>query len=155
QHIARQSDFACHAGLVLDFGAESGRDAVRAVIRSIVSDRKPDRPTGGIGADGIAMLVGAGKVSADRAIFLHDLLNIAPPVELRALHDAMDAGMHSRGIITTITEIIASAARDTPLLIVLEDLHWSDDSLLAQISAVAETASNVPLLLVLTSRHDG
>jgi len=36
QRDARLNGFMCHSGLVLDVGAGTGRDAVRAVIRSIV-----------------------------------------------------------------------------------------------------------------------
>jgi class 3 adenylate cyclase/predicted ATPase len=155
QHIARRNGFTCHSGLVLDFGAESGRDAVRAVIRSIVLDGNPDRSTGNVGTNKVNALVDDGKVSPDRAIFLHDLLDITPPIELRALYDAMDAGMRARGALAAIKEVVASGARANALLIVIEDLHWSDDTLLAQISAVAEVAIDCPLLLVLTSRNIG
>jgi len=34
QRSARANGFACHNGLVLDFGAGSGRDAVSAVIKA-------------------------------------------------------------------------------------------------------------------------
>jgi tetratricopeptide (TPR) repeat protein len=155
QHIARRDGFACHSGLVLDFGAESGRDAVRAVIRSIVLDGNPDQSSGNVGANDTAAPVDGGKVGPDHAVFLHDLLNVTPPVELRALHDAMDSGTRTRGTLATITEVVASAASTNALLIVIEDLHWSDDSLLAQITAVAEVAVDRPLLLVLTSRNIG
>ena len=74
---------------------------------------------------------------------------------MRALVDAMDAATRSRSVSTTITRIVTSAASATALLIVIEDLHWADDSMLARISAVAEAARDYPLLLVLTSRVTG
>jgi hypothetical protein len=33
QRLAREAGFACHAGLVLDFGTGTGRDAIRALVR--------------------------------------------------------------------------------------------------------------------------
>jgi predicted ATPase len=30
------TDFACHTGLVLDFGTGTGRDAVRSIVRSLL-----------------------------------------------------------------------------------------------------------------------
>lgn len=153
QHEARLNGFACHSGLVLDFGAGSGRDAVRAVIRSLVVGGDAEPSLGDIGPERIAALADAGQIGADHAIFLYDLLNVPPPVELRALYDAMDSGTRSRGAWATITEVVASAARARPLLIVIEDLHWADEQVLARISAVAEATSDCPLLLVLTSRN--
>jgi len=153
QRGARLSGFACHSGLVLDFGVGSGRDAVRAVIRSIVLEEDAEASVGDVSPDSIRALVDAGQIAADHAIFLYDLLNASPPVELRALCDAMDIGTRSRGVWTTITELVAAAARSKALLIVVEDLHWADDSILARISAVAEATIDCPLLLVLTSRN--
>jgi class 3 adenylate cyclase/tetratricopeptide (TPR) repeat protein len=153
QHIARRNGFTCHSGLVLDFGAGSGRDAVRAVIRSIVLAGNSDQATAG--AERIGALTDAGRIGSDHAIFLYDLLNVTPPIELRALYDAMDTGTRSRGASATITEVVASAARTNALLIAIEDLHWTDDAVLAQISAMAEATLDCPLLLVLTSRNVG
>lgn len=154
QTIGGRNGFTCHDGLVLDFGTASGRDAVRAVIRDIVLGAN-FRSSADVSPSTLGAFIEGGGVSADHAIFLHDLLNITPPVELRALYDAMDAGTRSRGVRATITEVIVSAARTTPLLIVIEDLHWADDTVLAQIASVAEATRDWPVLLVLTSRNVG
>ena len=52
QRGARASGFACHTGLVLDFGAGTGRDAVRALVRSILGL--------GVGSEGSAAARAAG-----------------------------------------------------------------------------------------------
>src|SRR4029453_17510629 len=36
QRLAREAGFACHTGLVLDFGTGAGRDAIRALVRGIL-----------------------------------------------------------------------------------------------------------------------
>jgi class 3 adenylate cyclase/tetratricopeptide (TPR) repeat protein len=155
QHSARANGFACHSGLVLDFGAGSGRDAVRAVVRSIVVEENAGPLAADVSPESISALVASGRIGVDQAMFLHDLLNLSLPPELRALVDAMDAATRNRGVSTTITRIVTSAASATAMLIVIEDLHWADDSMLARISAVAEAARDYPLLLVLTSRITG
>ncbi len=155
QRSARANGFTCHSGLVLDFGAGSGRDAVRAVVRSIVLGADAGPSTADVSPASISALVASGRIGADQGLFLHDLLNVSPPTELRALFDAMDTATRSRGVSTTITEVVTSAAKATALLIVIEDLHWADDLMLARISAVAEVAREYPLLLVLTSRIAG
>jgi class 3 adenylate cyclase len=153
QRDARLNGFMCHSGLVLDFGAGSGRDAMRAVIRSIVLAGDAEPSVGNVSPDSIGALVDAGQIGADHAIFLYDLLNVPPPLELRALYDAMDSGTRSRGAWAAITELVAVATRTEALLIVIEDMHWADEQVLARISAVAEATIDSPLLLVLTSRN--
>ncbi|WFU41341.1 AAA family ATPase [Bradyrhizobium sp. CB82] len=155
QHRARIGGFTCHGGLVLDFGARSGRDAVATVIRSIALEGDAEQSECVVGPDRVGALVEAGHIAADHAIFLYDLLNLPPPIGLHALYDAMDIGTRSRGVLATITEVIASAAKEKPLLIVIEDLHWADDAVLARIAAVAEATSDCPLLVILTSRNVG
>jgi hypothetical protein len=81
QRRAKSAGFACHTGLVLDFGAGTGRDAIRALARSLL---------GAGGASARAALEAAaeqaladGLVSADRRVYLHDLLD--PPADRAAL----------------------------------------------------------------------
>ena len=52
-----------------------------------------------------------------------------------------------------IVEGVAAAARQ-PLLIVLEDLHWSDPVSVLVARAVAEAAAALPLMLLLTCRDE-
>ena len=155
QRRALARGFACHSGLVLDFGAGSGRDAVRAIIHSILLPRDPDQTSANPTLDEGWAAIDAGLVAADRAVFLHDLLNLPQPVELRALYDAMDIATRARGVWDTITEVVMRASKACPLLIIIEDLHWGDESLLDRISALAEAVADSPALLVLTSRIEG
>lgn len=154
QQYARRSGFTSHSSLVLDFGAESGRDALRTLIRSIVLEDEPDDDDANMSTK-VRALIETSQIGADHTACLYDLLNLPQPVQFRALYDAMDVGTRNRGVSVTIKEVIAGAARAKPLLIVIEDLHWADDSILTGVSAIAEVASELPLLLVLTSRNVG
>ncbi len=53
-----------------------------------------------------------------------------------------------------VVEAIAALARDGPLLIVVEDLHWSDPMTLLVARAVADEAPTLPVMLLLTCRDD-
>ena len=46
------------------------------------------------------------------------------------------------------------AARDHPTVVVLEDLHWADDAMLAFLEHLTERAEGVPLLIVGTARPE-
>jgi AAA ATPase-like protein len=53
-----------------------------------------------------------------------------------------------------IVETVAAAAACQPLLIVLEDLHWSDSVSVLVAGAVAEAAAGLPLMLLLSCRDE-
>ena len=49
---------------------------------------------------------------------------------------------------------LASLAEDRPLVVVLDDAHWAEATLLALIENIARHAESVPILLVCVSRPD-
>jgi DNA-binding SARP family transcriptional activator/tetratricopeptide (TPR) repeat protein len=49
---------------------------------------------------------------------------------------------------------LEGSAEAKPLVLVLEDLHWSDDRLLDFVEELAERAADVPLLIVCTARPE-
>lgn len=81
QRLAHEAGFACHAGLVLDFGTGTGQDAVRALVRGLL----------GLEGDIIAAraaaeaALGAGLVEREDAVFLNDLLDLAIDGTARSL----------------------------------------------------------------------
>jgi class 3 adenylate cyclase/tetratricopeptide (TPR) repeat protein len=153
QRRAAAAGFACHTGLVLDFGAGTGRDAIRALARSLLG--------AGGGSARSALEAAAeraladGLVSADRRVYLHDLLDLAQPTELRALYDAMDNAARNRGKRQTIAALVQAASRQRPILLVVEDLHWADRPTLDHLASLTETAAVCPAILVMTSRIEG
>jgi class 3 adenylate cyclase len=53
QHLAAEQGFACHCGLILDFGAGSGQDAIRSLVRSLLGlSRTTDPATVDAAAEG-------------------------------------------------------------------------------------------------------
>jgi class 3 adenylate cyclase/tetratricopeptide (TPR) repeat protein len=153
QRRGKSAGFACHTGLVLDFGAGTGRDAIRALARSLL---------GAGGASARAALEAAaeqaladGLVSADRRVYLHDLLDLPQPTELRSLYDAMDNPARNRGKRETVAALVLAASRQRPILLVVEDLHWTDRPTLDHLASLTETAATCPAVLIMTSRIEG
>lgn len=70
--------------------------------------------------------------------------------------EAVDAsGPQSRlRLFETIAGLIEEAARRAPLLIVVEDLHWADDSSRHLIEFLLRAIGSVPVMLILTYRTD-
>ncbi|MEO8312224.1 MAG: adenylate/guanylate cyclase domain-containing protein [Caldimonas sp.] len=151
--VARDLGFSSHAASVLDFGAETGRDAVRSLARSmlgldIAADEDARRAA-------IERESAIRPLAAERLLFLHDLLGVAPPGELRALAAAMSTAAREQGSLHALCDIAASAGGAAPLLLVVEDIHWADAWTLDRLAALAGLAARQPLLLVMTTRFAG
>src|SRR5207344_3132764 len=58
------------------------------------------------------------------------------------------------GSFTAWRHFIEAIAADGPLVLVWEDLHWADPSLLDFVAYLAEWAEGVPLLLLCTARPE-
>jgi DNA-binding CsgD family transcriptional regulator len=55
-------------------------------------------------------------------------------------------------VVHDLADAIGAAAAETPLAIVLEDIHWADDSTLLALRSLAIARPDVPVLWVLTTR---
>jgi len=76
-------------------------------------------------------------------------------LELPQFSDATITGPADRELMAaSIVEKLAASAASQPLLIVLEDLHWSDPVSVLVSRAVAEAATPIPLMLLLTCRDE-
>jgi class 3 adenylate cyclase/tetratricopeptide (TPR) repeat protein len=151
--LAAEQGLACHVGLVLDFGAGTGRDAIRSLVRSILGVGSGTDAAAAVGAATRAL--DAGLVAREDAVFLHDLLDLPQPKEQRALYDAMDNAARKQGKRRAVARLVERVSRERPLFLVVEDLHWAEDLVLAQLARLAATAAECPSLLVMTSRAEG
>jgi class 3 adenylate cyclase/tetratricopeptide (TPR) repeat protein len=153
RRVAMAQGFACHTGLVLDFGVGEGRDAIRALVRSLLG-----LPAGAEVAARAAAgdrAVAHGLVAADQRVFLNDLLDLPQPTELRAIYDAMDSSTRNRGRRGMVVDLIRCAGARQPLMLTVEDLHWADAITLAYLAELAAAVPEIPVLLVMTSRIEG
>jgi class 3 adenylate cyclase/tetratricopeptide (TPR) repeat protein len=150
---AEAAGFACHVGLVLDFGAGTGRDAVRTIVRSLLGLGAGSEPSTVLAAAAAAL--DAGLVPRDTAVFLNDLLDLPQPAELRALYDAMDNATRLRGKRDTVVLLVERTSATRPRLIVVEDVHWADRLALDHLAGLAAAAARCPMVLVTTSRIEG
>jgi class 3 adenylate cyclase/tetratricopeptide (TPR) repeat protein len=151
--LAEGSGFACHTGLTLDFGIGKGRDAIRAVVRSLLGIAP------GSGKDvrraAAEKAIAEGLLQAEREPYLNDLLDYRQPPEWRAIYDAMDNEARNRGKRETVAELVGAASGKGPLMVVIEDLHWAERIALLHLAALTAVMAEVPALLVMTSRIEG
>jgi predicted ATPase len=72
--------------------------------------------------------------------------DLPPPMELAA-----EQGR--RQLFNSFSNFIAQRSKEQPTMLVLEDLHWADDSTLALINHLSKRHSELPLLMICTYRE--
>jgi len=76
-----------------------------------------------------------------------DLITIQPLM-------ALEPEQEKRRIFAALAQCFTSLATKLPLLLIVEDLHWSDDTSLEFLHYLARRCSDHPLLLLMTYRDD-
>ena len=153
QRLARDAGFACHTGLVLDFGTGAGRDAIRTLVRSILGLAiSSDLATTRAAAEAALR---DNLVERDDAVFLNDFLDLPQPVELRSAYDAMTNATRIEGKQRTLFGLAERASRAQPRVFFVEDLHWADELTLNYLTEFGKAAAAGPLVLVTTTRIEG
>ncbi len=151
--VATERGARAHRGLVLEFGAGEGRDAIRSIVRSLLGlslgSAERDRREAASNALEKKLL------QPDERVFLNDLLDLPQPVEQRTLYDAMDNDTRNRGKRAAVSGLVTRLSVDSPLVLVVEDVHWADAVVLAHLSSLARTVASCSALLVITSRVVG
>ncbi|MFF7291153.1 AAA family ATPase [Microbacterium sp. NPDC008134] len=123
-----------HVGWCLDLGAaRTAYGPLTAILRSIV---------GHLGAERVREAVGVGAEAL--GMLLPELVD-EPTDRARTSPDRL------RDAIATLIETAAEAA---PQVLVIEDLHWADESTLALLSFLLRTVARGRVLLLLSCRSD-
>jgi DNA-binding SARP family transcriptional activator len=152
REIAAARGFACHTGLVLDFGIGAERDAVRSLVRGlldVLADGAQDERAA------VARAIATGHVDAGHELHLLDLLQLPLPAALRETFDAMDPPARDRGQRAALVSLLRRCSAAAPRLLVLEDMHWATARTLTQGAALAAAVEHCAALLVTTARTDG
>lgn len=150
---ATERGVAVHRAQVFDFGQSPRRRPITALALSLC----------GIGEDAasaeraaaIRRIAATLQSGIDQIVFLSDLIDAPLTNELSALEQAMDAQTRQRGRTLALTQLIEIAARQNPILLVVEDVHWADTDELARLGEIAAVVANCPTLLVITTRPEG
>lgn len=98
-----------------------------------------------------AMTAALGPLVGSLGPLLPDLL--PQPVD-QPPRPSLDLGQEKQQRIAAFTQFFLRQSAEQPLLVVVEDLHWSDDSSLECLYHLARKCSQSSLLLLLTYRND-
>ena len=153
ESMARDSGFACHKSLALDFGVGTGQDTIRALVRSLLGVSAGSGPA--TCAEAADKALADGLYDVDQRIFLNDLLDLPQPDDLQTLYEAMDNSTRNLGKRSTVTKLIAVLSLDRPLSVTIEDIHRADSFTLSHLAEIAATVQNARSVLLMTSRVEG
>ena len=151
--VATGQGFQTHRGLVLDFGSGEGRDAIRSIVASLLGVQLGSDK--GLLEAAVTAAIQEGVLAAEHRIFLADLLSMAQPLEDRAIYDAMTNAVRNEGKRTAVSALLRGVSARKPIIVVVEDVHWADPTVLMHLSRMARTIAECPALLVMTSRVEG
>jgi DNA-binding CsgD family transcriptional regulator/predicted negative regulator of RcsB-dependent stress response len=86
----------------------------------------------------------------------HDLAQLLPELVETPLAAApgLDPEQQKRQLFRAMNDLVSKLARTRPLLLIVEDVHWADETSLDLLRALARTTAQRPLLLMLTYRSD-
>jgi adenylate cyclase len=96
-----------------------------------------------------------GEEGPELARLLPKLKRILPDLPNRSAQAELSPEQGRRQLFNSFCNFIARQSRSRPLLLILEDLHWADDSTLALFSHLAQRHSELPLMVVGTHRVSG
>lgn len=103
------------------------------------------------------------RLSADETVrvfgpLAHELARLVP--ELAAQFPGLipatplEPKQEKHRLFETLIQFLARLAADTPLLIIVEDLHWSDDTSLEFLLSLCSRIADQPIFLVMTFRSE-
>jgi class 3 adenylate cyclase/tetratricopeptide (TPR) repeat protein len=96
-----------------------------------------------------ALVAASPTLFSEDAPFLYDLVGIES--ETRS---ELDAAARARRVYGVLARWLAGMARDTPLLILVEDAHWADAATLDFLTLLIDRIARLPALLLITHRPE-
>src|SRR6266700_4242122 len=95
-----------------------------------------------------------GPFARELAPLLPDVVHLFPDLTVLPPLPSLDPEQEKRRLFVALAHVFLSQAAEQPLLLVVEDLHWSDDTSLEFLQYVARRGATQPLLVLLTYRSD-
>jgi predicted ATPase len=95
-----------------------------------------------------------GPFAREMAPLLPDFAHTLPNLTSLSPLPTLDPEQEKRRLFSALTGFFLNQATEQPLLLVVEDMHWSDDTSLEFLQYLARRCASQPLLLLLTYRSE-
>ncbi len=149
---AAEAGFASHKGLALDFGISRARTAVARIVASILRCSDTEDPE--IRTQALTGALAEGLVTDEETIFAGDLLGLPLPDSLRPVYNALDNTTRVQRRRRFVVQLLQRTSERQPRLVVVEDVHWADASLLEMLAEIVAGIEHHRLVLVVTTRPE-
>ncbi|MEX0733757.1 MAG: BTAD domain-containing putative transcriptional regulator [Steroidobacteraceae bacterium] len=149
---ARSHGTAIHHVQVLDFGQVKARRPLAALCASLL----------GIGAEAdpaergraVAEAIESRRLPADSILHASGLIGAPLSADQASIELNVDAQALEHGRIEVVRRLIESVCALSPLLLVIEDLHYAGGEEAARLGELAASVASQPALLILSTRPD-
>lgn len=142
--------FRVHRVLVLDFGLGEGETLARNLLAQLTG--LDPNATASAFEKVVQGLMARGVLDERSAHLFGRAMGVKPEgaalIYLQSLNDEALA----RAQAEMVAALVAAEARQSPLLIAVEDIHWADGESMDLVFTLARVTVDLPLLLLLTSR---
>jgi class 3 adenylate cyclase/tetratricopeptide (TPR) repeat protein len=150
--MAMKNSFVCHSTLLLNFGVGKQRDGIRCLVNSLL---ELDLEASQQECHAIVHeTLSRGLLDSGQSVFLNILLDLPLVGAERTDYDAMDNQRRVRGKQDVVLTLLDRLSRVQPLMVIIEDLHWSDPLILDYVTRISQLTISSPILLVMSSRPE-
>jgi DNA-binding SARP family transcriptional activator/class 3 adenylate cyclase len=143
---------ACHRVQVLDFGQVKARRPLAALFASLLGVAADASPTERGAA--IAQAILSGRLAEDSVLHASGLIGAPLSPDHASIERNLDPQALEHGRMEVVRRLIESACTQTPLLLIIEDLHYAGGEEAARLGELAAAVVAQPALLVLSTRPD-
>lgn len=150
---AREHGFETHKALLLDFGL-GDTDGALATILAHVSGLDTSATESAIRQAAAGWMV-RGVLDEHGCDVFHAIMGLRLEGAARTRIEALDNAARLAARRGTVAGVVTAAARERPLMLIIEDLHWANTEELALAAHLSRVTTDVPLILALTTRVEG
>ncbi len=151
--LANQQGFNSHSVSIFDFGTAIGQTPIQMLVRSLLQLQPDDGPAKI--KTYVSRIVAENLLSNEQVNFLFDLLNVPDLLPNPEIYQVIDNEVRQSGKQEIITTLVQCLAERQPLLIIMEDIHWAESTLLTQLGQLAADIKDYPVIFVFSTRFEG
>lgn len=150
--IASQWSFACYGVAIVDFGAEARAAPWGQLVRELLGVSQASETEASTALDEWVRLA---KLGAAQEMLLRALLILPQTAEQAAIFEGMEHAARRRRTVEALQELLLRAAITTPVVVLIEDIHWADVSFREIFAMLLPLTRDAAITWITTSRYEG